>query len=165
MKKLFEYNWEVRKEWLEWCKTVPEEELHKKRTGGLGTIYRTLLHIIEVEGDWMKDVKGEKITELNYDHFRTVDDLIHYSDEIIAETEIILSDYKYQMDNQPIRCANSDGSYSTFAFGEILRHVIAHEIHHMGQLSIWAREVGKKPINANLVNRGLYHVEGEGNRV
>jgi uncharacterized damage-inducible protein DinB len=162
MKKLFEYNWQVRKEWLEWCKTIPEEELFKKRVGGLGTIYRTLIHIIEVEGDWMKDINGEEITELNYEIFQTIDDLIRYSDEITDKTALILSGYKYDMDNQQVKCFNSDGSYSTFALGEILRHVIAHEIHHMGQLSIWAREVGKTPVNANLVNRGLYYSESAG---
>ncbi|WP_276575678.1 DinB family protein, partial [Bacillus cereus group sp. BfR-BA-01524] len=30
--------------------------------------------------------------------------------------------------------------------GEIIRHVIVHEIHHIGQLSIWAREIGKEPV-------------------
>ncbi|WP_243840759.1 DinB family protein [Paenisporosarcina antarctica] len=24
-----------------------------------------------------------------------------------------------------------------------MRHVIAHEIHHVGQMSVWAREIGK----------------------
>ena len=39
--------------------------------------------------------------------------------------------------------------------GEIIRHTIAHEIHHIGQLSIWAREMGKAPVSANLIRRGL----------
>lgn len=37
-------------------------------------------------------------------------------------------------------CVNAlKGRYTK---GEILRHLIAHEIHHMGQLSIWVRDLG-----------------------
>ena len=35
-------------------------------------------------------------------------------------------------------------------------HVIDHEIHHIGQLSIWAREMGVVPVSANLIGRGIY---------
>lgn len=31
-----------------------------------------------------------------------------------------------------------------------MRHAIAHEIHHIGQLSIWARELGRKPVSVTL---------------
>lgn len=43
----------------------------------------------------------------------------------------------------------------TFKYGEVLRHVVAHEIHHIGQLSIWARELNLQPVSANLIRRGL----------
>ncbi|MCL6600684.1 MAG: hypothetical protein K6T81_18420 [Alicyclobacillus macrosporangiidus] len=39
--------------------------------------------------------------------------------------------------------------------GQILCHVIAHEIHHVGQLSIWARQIGREPVSTNLVGRRL----------
>ncbi len=44
-----------------------------------------------------------------------------------------------------------DGRTVTDTWGEIMRHTIAHEIHHIGQLSIWARELGRKPVSANLI--------------
>lgn len=40
-----------------------------------------------------------------------------------------------------------------------MRHVIAHEIHHVGQLSVWAREMGRQPVTANLIGRGLSSLE------
>ena len=50
-----------------------------------------------------------------------------------------------------------DGSVVTDTWGEVMRHMIAHEIHHIGQLSVWAREIGKKPVSANLIGKGLSH--------
>lgn len=35
-----------------------------------------------------------------------------------------------------------------------MRHTIALEIHHIGQLSIWARELGRNPVSANLIGLG-----------
>ncbi|GAA0596805.1 hypothetical protein GCM10009001_11160 [Virgibacillus siamensis] len=49
MLKLFEYNWQVRDDWFTWCEALPEEELLKKRIGGIGSIMYTLFHIVDVE--------------------------------------------------------------------------------------------------------------------
>lgn len=43
----------------------------------------------------------------------------------------------------------------SYTCGEVMRHVIAHEIHHIGQLSIWAREMDLKPVSANYIGRSL----------
>lgn len=42
-----------------------------------------------------------------------------------------------------------------FTVDDILHHVIAHEIHHVGQLSIWAREIDRDPVQANVIGRNL----------
>lgn len=36
-----------------------------------------------------------------------------------------------------------------------LRHVIVHEIYHIGQISVWTRELNIQPVSANLIGRGL----------
>jgi hypothetical protein len=38
---------------------------------------------------------------------------------------------------------------------KILHHIIALEIHHIGQLSIWSRELELQPASANFVGREL----------
>jgi hypothetical protein len=42
MLKLFEYNWQVRNDWFDWCDLVTEKELLKKRIGGPGSILYTV---------------------------------------------------------------------------------------------------------------------------
>ncbi|QYG87186.1 hypothetical protein HCU65_00910 [Bacillus atrophaeus] len=37
----------------------------------------------------------------------------------------------------------------------ILRHVMTHKIHHIGQLSVWTRELGIPPVAANFFNRTI----------
>ena len=62
MLKLFEYNWQVRQDWFDWCDTVSEEELLKQRTGGIGSILFTLYHIVTVEYAWLcGDLQGKEL--------------------------------------------------------------------------------------------------------
>lgn len=42
-----------------------------------------------------------------------------------------------------------------YTVDEILHHIIIHEVHHIGQLSIWARELARSPIPANFIGREL----------
>ncbi|GIN99582.1 hypothetical protein J5TS2_02510 [Brevibacillus halotolerans] len=38
MFSFFQYNWQVRDEWLEWCKQLTTEELLMNRVGGVDNI-------------------------------------------------------------------------------------------------------------------------------
>lgn len=58
MLTLFNYNWQVRREWFKWCRSLPNEELKRQRTGGMGNILRTLAHIIDVECSWIRAIQG-----------------------------------------------------------------------------------------------------------
>ena len=49
-----------------------------------------------------------------------------------------------------------NGNRINCRYGEAIRHIIAHEIHHIGQLSVWAREIGVNSISANFIHRGLF---------
>jgi uncharacterized damage-inducible protein DinB len=47
-----------------------------------------------------------------------------------------------------------------FTSGEIMRHVIVHEIHHFGQVSVWIREFGLEPVSENMIGRGIHSTKG-----
>jgi uncharacterized damage-inducible protein DinB len=42
-----------------------------------------------------------------------------------------------------------------YSFGEIMQHIVIHEVHHIGQLSIWSQQMGKKAVSANVIGRQL----------
>jgi uncharacterized damage-inducible protein DinB len=70
------------------------------------------------------------------------------------EVEAFLQTRSDDMENRKLRLSR-EGHVDAFPCSEVLRHVIAHEIHHIGQLSVWARELGRKPVSAHLIGRGL----------
>ncbi|WP_314590998.1 DinB family protein [Paenibacillus terrigena] len=155
MRTLFEYNWQVRDDWFRWCEDVPLDELLKARTGGVGGILHTLFHIIDVEWSWIRAMQGRPDFQESFDDYQSIARVRELEAAFRPEVIEFVSEWNEQMDSRIFQDTRPDGSIVTDTWGEITRHIIAHEIHHMGQLSVWAREIGKQPISANLIGRGL----------
>lgn len=155
MQTLFKYNWQVREEWFQWCEDVKEEELLVNRTGGVGGILHTLFHIIDVEWSWIRLVQGKPDFQENFEEYRSLERIKELNDRFHSEVEEFVCSWNDSMEKRLYEECLPDGNVEIFTWGEVMRHVIAHEIHHIGQISVWAREVGKKPVSANLIWRGL----------
>lgn len=157
MKYLFKYNWEVRDQWLEWCRHVPLEELVRKRTGGVGSILETLFHIIDVEFSWIQAIDNKPVTDPLFEDYKSVEQVKRFSDEYRVGMQAYLAGWNDAMEYESVKVPWIE---EPLMKGEVLRHVIAHEIHHTGQLSIWAREIGMQPISANFIRKGFMKSEG-----
>lgn len=155
MKPLFQYNWMVREEWYEWCKDVPLEELLKVRTGGVGGILHTLFHIIDVEWSWIRVIQGKSDFQEDFNKYQTLERVMELDSFFKKEVEEFVLSWESDWENKLLQETKPDGTLDTLAWGEVMRHVIAHEIHHIGQLSVWSREIGKKPVSANLIRKGI----------
>lgn len=153
MHALFRYNWLVRDEWFTLCEKIPTGELRTQRTGGAGSILYTLFHIIDVEYSWIRGIQGKEDIPVKYEDDTTLEHVKQLSDTWRAEIQQFLCTWSDEWEHERITVP---WSAETHAKGEILRHVIAHEIHHMGQLSIWVREIGYQPVSANVIERGLF---------
>ena len=156
MLKLFEYNWQVRDDWFAWCQDVPEEELLKKRTGGIGGILHTLFHIVDVEFSWLSVLQGKPDFTEPFEAHASLEKVMALSARFHEEVRPFVMAWSPEMEEKELSELTPQEKPEIFKYGEIMRHVIAHEIHHMGQLSVWSREVGKVPVTANLIRRGLY---------
>ena len=155
MNSFFRYNWMVREEWYRFCEELSEEELLQKRTGGVGSILHTLFHIVDVEWSWIRLIQGKPDFQENFEEFKNLDKVRKLDAEFRLEVESFVKNWEANMENRLFYDTLPDGKVVTDTWGEIMRHIVAHEIHHIGQLSIWAREIGKKPVSANFIGRGL----------
>lgn len=155
MRSLFEYNWMVRKEWYDWCRERPEEELLRPRTGGMGSILKTFWHIIDVEWSWLQELQGKPDDQEDFQRFSTLNQVMELDGVYHREVAAFLDQWEPHMESRLLDMDYPDGERITFTWGEVMRHVIVHEIHHIGQLSIWAREMERQPVSANFIGRGL----------
>lgn len=155
METLFRYNWMVREEWYRWCEELSEEELLRTRTGGVGSILQTLFHIVDVEWSWIRLLQGKPDFQESFDDYKSLEQVRILDSKFRPEVHNFVNNWDSSMENKLLYDTLPDGRVVTDTFGEVMRHVIAHEIHHIGQLSVWSREVGKKPVSANFIGRGL----------
>jgi uncharacterized damage-inducible protein DinB len=146
----------VRDEWFELCKQIPSDELLRNRTGGVGSILYTLFHIIDVEYSWIRGIQGKPDIQLQFEDYKTIQQIKEISDAWRIELQLFIETWTNDLEYEVVNVSWTEGR---FTVGEILSHVIAHEIHHMGQLSIWVREIGFQPVSANVIGRGLYKQE------
>lgn len=155
LQMLFRYNWMVREDWYRWCEDVNEEDLLAVRIGGVSGILHTLFHIIDVEWSWIRILQGKPDFQENFRDYQSLQKVRELDAKFKIEVEQFVREWDESMDNRLFQETMPDGRIDTDTWGEVMRHVIAHEIHHIGQLSIWAREIGKPPVSANLIGRGL----------
>ncbi|WP_438493856.1 DinB family protein [Paenibacillus sp. IHBB 3054] len=155
METFFRYNWMVREQWYKWCEEIPEEELLKPRTGGVGGILKTLFHIADVEWSWIMVMEGKPDFQEDFARYSSLQKVRELDAKFRPEVEDFVLAWHEGLERNVFVDERSDGSVVTDAWGEIMRHVIAHEIHHTGQLSVWARELGKQPPSANVIGKGL----------
>ena len=150
MKNFFEYNWNVRDEWFEWCKQLTAEELLKKRKGGVGSILYTLFHIAEVEYSWVRGIQGKEDVVVRFADYSSLEMVKSLSESFQKEIAEFLN---VNLDELKGEVVSVPWDKDTYTVDEILHHIIAHEIHHIGQLSVWSRELEIIPIPANFIGR------------
>lgn len=152
LKMLFDYNWQVRDEWFNWCRQLSHEELVKERAGGMKSFLATLLHIIDVEYSWIRAMEGKEDMPFSMNEYSGLEEAETLSGQWRQEAAAFLAEWTDETAEETVR-ADWHDRYETK--GEILRHIAVHEIHHIGQMSVWARELGLQPPSAGLLGRGL----------
>lgn len=155
MKTWFLYNWQVRKEWYHWCEALDEEELLRARTGGVGGILKTLFHIVDVEWSWIRVMEDKPDTEEDFEEYSTLAKVMALDARYHQDVSTFVEHWYDGLEHKIFVNHRHDGSVEEHMWGEIMRHIVAHEIHHIGQLSVWSRELGLQPPSANLIRRGL----------
>lgn len=87
MYTLFQYNWQVRDDWFKWCEQLSEEELLRKRVGGVGSILETLFHIVDVEYSWISALQGKEDNEPQFKDYQSIQKVKALSDLYKRELE------------------------------------------------------------------------------
>lgn len=152
MTSLFLYNWEVRDEWFAICGKLPLEDLLAVRAGGVGSILKTLFHIVDIEYSWIRVIQNKTVTDPDYEDDMRLESVKALSQQYHNEIKDVIMNWPREDEE---KLATVPWRNTQYTGGEILRHVIAHEIHHAGQLSVWARELGVEPPSANVIGRCL----------
>lgn len=155
MLDLFSYNWQVRDDWFKFCRNISREDLLKERPGGLGSFLHNLFHVIDCEQIWINNMRGTPVTVKDIHSITTIDEVIEFSNATKSETLKFLQSYTNEVGKTVFEMTSRNGTTYHFTYEKILRHIITHEVHHIGQLSVWSREIGVKPVSSDLLFRQI----------
>ncbi|WP_180956469.1 DinB family protein [Bacillus canaveralius] len=159
IRALFEYNWRIREKWFAWCQQIQEEELFKERNGGYKGFMQTLFHIVDVEQRWLSGLVDTESIKYNFTDFDNLESIIRFSRETQTRFTSFLNNYTRGSGAQILNAVNKKGENVAYIYIEILLHLAVHESHHIGQMSVWAREIGKEPVTANLIGLNIFNNE------
>lgn len=127
----------------------PELSEHEQVLLDAAFFTREQVHIVDVEQAWiLQGLQGKPEFHYRYEDYRSIQAIPGLSDKCHPLIKQYVDNWSEDLENRKL---------DDFTYGEVMRHVIAHEIHHIGQLSVWAREMGRHPVNVNLIGRGLVH--------
>lgn len=142
-------------EWIEWCDRLSKEELNKRRTGGMGSILHNLFHVIDCEQLWINQLQETVITQKNMKAITNSDEIKEFSNSTKKVSKRFIREYEKSNENNIFTYTSKSGEKKQWTYNKVLYHIITHEIHHIGQLSIWAREIGKEPISSDLIFKDI----------
>ena len=152
---MFLYNWQVRDDWFNWCETLSLEELRKKRVGGMGSFLYNLFHVIDCEQIWVNQMQGTPVIIKDINKISSLEEVKIFSEQTRKVTQNFIKSYTSEGKDKVLEKNNRNGTTNSFPYDKIIRHIVSHEIHHIGQLSVWSREIGLKPVSSDYIFRDL----------
>ncbi|MBB4824881.1 putative damage-inducible protein DinB [Sporosarcina luteola] len=154
LEKLFQYNWQVRNEWFEWCEEIPYEELIQKRIGGMRSFLHTLYHVIDCEQLWINQMWSKPVMTTDLKAITQLNEVKSFDAATRSRTKLFLHELANSWGgNRVLEIQKRNGEMLRLPYEKVLYHIVTHEVHHIGQLSIWAREMGRAPVNSDLLIR------------
>ncbi|MEK4424891.1 DinB family protein [Solibacillus sp. FSL K6-1523] len=100
MLSLFQYNWQVRENWLNWCQSICAKEFHKERIGRMKSIRNTLIHIVDCELLWLNSMIDKNILFETRNSIKELKDILAYSAFVKSHTESFIEQVALRKLNQ-----------------------------------------------------------------
>jgi uncharacterized damage-inducible protein DinB len=158
MKKILEqfaaYNYWANKRITDAVNNLTDEQLHREITSSFSSIYKTLLHLWDVEDIWWQRMKLTERTEWQSTTF--TGSVVELSKSLVLQSKL----WKEWIDLATEEALNSEFNYTnrknnnfTQPISEMLAHLFNHQSYHRGQLVTMLRQVGYTSIpNSDMIS-------------
>lgn len=107
---------------------------------------------------WVNGIAFEEPNVFSFEEYKNLDSIIQFSSATKTKTLNYIENLNPSSYHNVLSTTNKKGDKVSHYYIEVLLHIAVHEVHHIGQLSVWARELEKEPITANLIGLDLFKV-------
>ena len=146
VKRLLEYNEEVRHRYFNTLADLPWEEMVKNREASHHSLRNTFVHTLNAINYWLDFLLNEKqYIHREYTEYENIEDIKRYMEHVEMRmrkylTSIILEDY-----GRIIRITNDTDESTPISVEDVLVHVFEEEVHHRGELIALLWQMGVEP--------------------
>ncbi|MED4041317.1 DinB family protein [Niallia taxi] len=108
--------------------------------------------------EWCRKISEEEPKVFSFEEYKNLDSIIQFSSDTKTKTLNYIENLNPSSYHNVLSATNKKGDKVSHYYVEVLLHIAVHEVHHIGQLSVWARELEKEPVSANLIGLDLFKV-------
>jgi uncharacterized damage-inducible protein DinB len=146
IKKLFEYNEEVRHRYLETLARMPWEELVTNREASFQSLRNIFLHTLNVIDYWLDVLLDEQLcTKMRYDEYTRIGEIYEY----MGNVEKRLRTYVESLSSDDLAKkyvrTNDLNEIVAVTAEDVLIHLFEEEVHHRGELIALLWQIGVEP--------------------
>ena len=149
LQKLEAYNLWANKILLAKLKTVPSNIMHKETGSSFGSIYKTVVHLTEVEEIWWQRVKLKERVELPE---KDSEEILELVSQRLLSSSSQWNEWIKEADEKNLTHVfgyyNSRKEYFKQPVNEVLLHLFNHQTYHRGQIATLLRQNGIDKIPA-----------------
>lgn len=144
VRKLIEYNEEVRHRYFDSLAKLQWEELTKNREASFHSLRNIFIHTLGAVDHWLDFLLNEKLrTKRAFDEYKTMEDVGKYMAHVEARMRTYTASLTPEGLLKEYEVANDLGEVVRVTAEDVLIHVFEEEVHHRGELIalLWQMEI------------------------
>ena len=146
VRKLIEYNEEVRHRYFDALAKLPWDELIKNREASFHSIRNIFIHILDATEYWLDFLLNEQLrTKREFDDYKTKEDLQKYMERVEDRMRTYSASLSSQGLLKEYTVKNDSGEIAQVTTEDVLIHVFEEEVHHRGELIALLWQMGIEP--------------------
>ena len=145
IKKLLEYNENVRHKYFETFTKLPWREFTKNREASFHSMKNILVHTLGAIDYWLDILENQdKRSQKDFREYKTLHQVNTYKDHVEKRMHTYLKSLSKEklQETYPVK---DDGKTRKVTAEDILIHVVEEEIHHRGEINALLWQMGINP--------------------
>jgi uncharacterized damage-inducible protein DinB len=143
VRKLIEYNEEVRHRYLDVLAKLPWSEFVKNREASWHSLRNIFIHTLGAADHWLDLLTGEKQIRSGFEYYKTMKDVEDYMNHVEKRMRSYLNSLTHEHLMATFRVTNDAGETVDVTAEDVLIHVFEEEVHHRGELIalLWQMDI------------------------
>jgi len=134
VRKLLEYNQQIRHKYFETLATLSWDELTRNREASFYSLRNIFVHILGAMDHWLDFLLNEKQLRRKFDEYTSMREIQDYMGKVEARMERYLASLTPEKLTATYTVTNDAGEDIEVSTEDVLIHVFEEEVHHRGEV-------------------------------